>query len=139
MEKKFRKAIRATCPACGGSKKQVRNGKNPSGSTRVWCKECGKHYTSTPKRNGHDWDRVEDVLIEYLKQRIILIRGSSNLIQHIDNPERRLLPLPSPKHRLYRKVARIHRVHHETVKAWVMKWYASELTIDEYLDRAKKI
>jgi transposase-like protein len=42
-----------TCPHCQATEKQVKAGKNPSGSQRFLCKRCGKKYTPAPNLNGY--------------------------------------------------------------------------------------
>jgi len=44
--------IRA-CPKCNAWKNQVKNGRNPSGSRRKKCMECGRVYTVERKSNRY--------------------------------------------------------------------------------------
>jgi transposase-like protein len=44
---------RRYCPNCGSFKGQVLNGKNPSGSPRKKCKQCGKTYTPVKGSNQY--------------------------------------------------------------------------------------
>ena len=41
------------CPRCGEFKGQLRNGKNPSGTPRRKCKNCGKLYTLIEASNQY--------------------------------------------------------------------------------------
>lgn len=41
------------CPYCHATTKQVKNGKNDSGSQRYQCGVCQRRYTPEPKENGY--------------------------------------------------------------------------------------
>ena len=41
------------CPYCHATSKQVKNGKNDSGSQRYQCRVCQRRYTPEPKENGY--------------------------------------------------------------------------------------
>ncbi len=41
------------CPNCTTTKRQVKNGLNPSGSQKYKCNECQTVYTPEPKPNGY--------------------------------------------------------------------------------------
>jgi transposase-like protein len=41
------------CPRCKSGKRQVKNGKNGSGSQKYRCRECGAGYTPEPKEPGY--------------------------------------------------------------------------------------
>ncbi len=41
------------CPRCKTVQRQVKNGKNGSGSQKYRCNECGAVYTPEPKANGY--------------------------------------------------------------------------------------
>ena len=41
------------CPNCKSTKRQVKNGLNPSGSQKYLCHECTTVYTPEPKLNGY--------------------------------------------------------------------------------------
>src|SRR5918911_4303317 len=43
-----------TCPYCHSSVRQVKNGRNPSGSQRYRCRACGRKYTPEPTPQGYD-------------------------------------------------------------------------------------
>ena len=43
-----------TCPYCQSSVRQVKNGRNPSGSQRYRCRACGRKYTPEPTPQGYD-------------------------------------------------------------------------------------
>jgi len=41
------------CPNCQSTRRQVKNGLNPSGSQKYRCNECKTIYTPEPKPNGY--------------------------------------------------------------------------------------
>ena len=41
------------CPKCGKTANQIKVGRNPSGSQRCKCKECGIVYTIDPKQHAY--------------------------------------------------------------------------------------
>ncbi len=41
------------CPKCKSTKRQVKNGLNPSGSQKYRCNECQTVYTPEPAPNGY--------------------------------------------------------------------------------------
>ncbi len=43
-----------TCPHCQSTERQVKVGRNPSGSQRYLCRGCGRKYTPEPKPRGYD-------------------------------------------------------------------------------------
>ena len=43
-----------TCPHCQSTKRQVKVGRNPSGSQRYLCRGCGRKYTPEPTHQGYD-------------------------------------------------------------------------------------
>lgn len=42
------------CPACAQTSRQLRVGRNRSGSQRYRCAFCGRKYTPHPKAHGYD-------------------------------------------------------------------------------------
>jgi transposase-like protein len=42
------------CPACQSTARQVKNGRNESGSQRYRCGACGRKYTPAPTAYGYD-------------------------------------------------------------------------------------
>lgn len=42
-----------TCPHCQSDKRQVKVGRNPSGSQRYLCRWCGRKYTPQRKPQGY--------------------------------------------------------------------------------------
>ena len=42
-----------TCPYCETTSNQIKAGQNPSGSQRYKCKDCQRHYTPEPTRQGY--------------------------------------------------------------------------------------
>jgi transposase-like protein len=43
-----------TCPTCQSSTRQVKHGRNPSGSQRYLCQACKRTYTPQPTVAGYD-------------------------------------------------------------------------------------
>src|SRR5919199_6677477 len=43
-----------TCPSCQSTTRQVKHGRNPSGSQRYLCQACQRTYTPTPTPSGYD-------------------------------------------------------------------------------------
>jgi hypothetical protein len=43
-----------TCPSCQSSTRQVKHGRNPSGSQRYRCQSCTRTYTPAPTAYGYD-------------------------------------------------------------------------------------
>ncbi len=43
-----------TCPPCQSTERQVKVGRNPSGSQRYLCRAGGRKYTPEPKPRGYD-------------------------------------------------------------------------------------
>jgi transposase-like protein len=56
-----------TCPYCQATDKQVKAGKNPSGSQRFLCKQCGKKYTPAPNLNGYPDEIRKQVVLMALE------------------------------------------------------------------------
>jgi transposase-like protein len=50
------------CPHCQRTDRQVKNGKTAAGSQVFKCKVCNRKYTPTPKRNGYELVKREQVL-----------------------------------------------------------------------------
>lgn len=44
------------CPKCKSRTRQVKNGRNKSGSQKYVCRACGTVYTPEPKENGYPAD-----------------------------------------------------------------------------------
>ena len=42
------------CPTCQSSTRQVKHGRNPSGSQRYLCQSCTRTYTPEPTVSGYD-------------------------------------------------------------------------------------
>ncbi len=42
------------CPYCQQTEGQIKNGLNPSGTQRYWCRRCARAYTPEPKASGYD-------------------------------------------------------------------------------------
>src|SRR5262245_1946114 len=77
------------CPRCTSTERQVKNGRNPSGSQRYRCQNCGRVYTREPKPLGYE-EGLRD-------QAVQLYVDGQNL----------------------RRIARTLGVNHQTVANWV--------------------
>jgi transposase-like protein len=78
-----------TCPHCHSHERQVRAGKNRSGSQRWKCQRCGRKYTPEPNEHGYP---------ETLRlQAVRLYADGTN----------------------YRRIARQLKVDHKSVIHWV--------------------
>lgn len=53
------------CPRCGATENQVKNGKNPSGTQKIYCKQCKKTYTPESKKIAYDEDIRDQALKLY--------------------------------------------------------------------------
>ena len=42
------------CPSCHSTARQVKHGRNPSGSQRYLCQRCPRTYTPEPTPSGYD-------------------------------------------------------------------------------------
>jgi len=116
--------MKPTCPYCRTTRKQVRNGKNASGSSRRKCNFCGSSYTPKRQRIGYDKRKIDAVLTTYL----------GLLLEIYPLPENGELFIVRPKQdRLFRIVARLRKVNHQTACNWINEWLDSGKTIKEYL------
>ena len=77
------------CPYCHAEDRQVKNGKNASGSQRWKCQHCGRKYTPQPNEHGYPDD---------MRQQAVRMR--------MDGIN-------------YRRIARFIGVDHKTVILWV--------------------
>lgn len=77
------------CPTCETTDKQVKAGKNKSGSQRIKCQACGRRYTPDPTEQGYPGA---------LRQQAIKL--------YVDGMN-------------FRRIARYLGVHHKTVMLWV--------------------
>ena len=78
-----------TCPYCQASSRQVKAGKQPSGSQRWKCQRCQRRYTPEPKEQGYP--------AEVRQQAVKLYVDGLN----------------------YRRIGRILGVDHKSVMNWV--------------------
>src|SRR5215216_8189484 len=76
------------CKHCESSE-TVKDGKNPSGSEKYYCKTCQRNFTPLPKPNGYDADRRRAAVKMY-------VDGGN-----------------------YRRIARTLGVSHQSVVNWV--------------------
>jgi transposase-like protein len=77
------------CPYCQSKQKQVKAGKNESGSQRWQCQQCGRKYTPEPKAHGYP---------DVLRQQAVKMS--------VDGIN-------------YRRIGRLLGVDHKTVMHWV--------------------
>jgi transposase-like protein len=124
VESEERKQWKAICPRCRTTKKQAHNGKNPSGSLRARCGFCRKYYTPKPKRIGYERAKIEAVLYRYIRL--------WDEVNGFDNSPREATVYPL-KDRIFRKVARIEGVNHQTAVNWINGWLESKKKLREYL------
>jgi transposase-like protein len=54
MEETHHQATSATCPRCAQTLRQLRVGRNRSGSQRYLCSFCQRKYTPHPQVHGYD-------------------------------------------------------------------------------------
>jgi transposase-like protein len=50
---RYNYTMESTCPHCHATTRQVRCGKNGSGSQRMLCRKCGRRYTPEPAAPPH--------------------------------------------------------------------------------------
>ena len=77
------------CPYCHSQERQVKNGKQASGSQRWKCQSCGRKYTPEPKEHGYP---------PSLRQQAVKMA--------VDGLN-------------YRRIGRLLEVDHKTVMNWV--------------------
>ncbi len=77
------------CPHCQATDKQVKAGKNKSGSQRLKCQHCQRRYTPKPNEQGYP---------QALRHQAIKL--------YVDGTN-------------YRRIGRQLGVHHKTVMLWV--------------------
>ena len=78
-----------TCPYCQATERQVKSGKNASGSVRWQCQHCHRKYTPEPKEQGYPTALRQQAVKLYLE-------GVN-----------------------YRRIGRLLEVGHKTVMHWV--------------------
>jgi len=79
----------STCPHCQATEGQIKNGLNPSGTQRWWCRNCRRAYTPQPKPLGYD-DATRLAAVK------LAVDGMN-----------------------FRRIARILGVNHQSVANWV--------------------
>ena len=52
------------CPKCG-SEKQVKRGKNPSGTQKYFCNDCGGWHTPEPKKHAYSEEERKEAIKMY--------------------------------------------------------------------------
>jgi transposase-like protein len=78
-----------TCPACGSTLRQTKEGKDAKGRQRFQCQQCARFYILAPQPRGYEADLRHQAVRLY-------VEGLS-----------------------FRKIARILSVHHQTVINWI--------------------
>jgi transposase-like protein len=76
------------CKHCN-SDKTVKDGKNPSGSEKYYCKACQRNFTPQPNLNGYSHEKKQETVKTY-------IDGTN-----------------------YRRTGRLMKVSHQSVVNWV--------------------
>ena len=54
-----------TCPSCQSTARQVKHGRNPSGSQRYLCQTCQRTYTPEPMPTGYSTTIRQQALRRY--------------------------------------------------------------------------
>ncbi len=67
------------CPKCDESRRQIKDGRTPSGSQRYRCKLCGFRYTPEPKEKGYDEETRLQALRLYMDG--VSLRGVSRILE----------------------------------------------------------
>lgn len=109
-----RKPLKATCPGCRSGNRQVRNGKNKSGTAKAKCQHCGKTYTLLPTSTGYGRNVVARIIHAYLRAR------KRTKFALNDNPGSFMLN--PTEERLSRKIARRYGINHQTLLNWLHNW-----------------
>ena len=78
-----------TCPACGSTHRQTKEGKDTKGKQRYQCQNCARFYILEPQPRGYDAELRHRAVQLY-------VEGLS-----------------------FRKIARLLGVHHQTVILWI--------------------
>ena len=78
-----------SCPKCHAQDRQVKNGKNQSGSVRLRCQYCGRKYTPEPTEHGY---------AQAIREQAVRMS--------VDGMN-------------YRRIARLLKVDHKSVMNWV--------------------
>ena len=53
------------CPVCGKTERQVKNGRNRSGTQTYMCMLCKKIYTPEPKKHAYDEETRKQAIRMY--------------------------------------------------------------------------
>ena len=77
------------CPSCQSSERQIKTGRNRSGTQRILCRECGGTYTFEPKPRGYAEEVREKAVRMY-------VEGNN-----------------------FRRIGRLLGVNHQSVVNWV--------------------
>src|SRR5690348_4899539 len=106
--------VKATCPRCRSGNRQVRNGKNRSGSIKLKCQRCGRSYTPLSISTGYGRRVAAKVIQAYLRA-----RRKTRFAQQ-DKPTSILLN--PTEERLSRIIARKYGLNHQTLLNWLHGW-----------------
>ena len=81
------------CQSCQSSERQIKSGRNRSGTQRLQCLECGKTYPLEPKKQGYSEEVREKAVRMY-------VEGNN-----------------------FRRIGRLLAVHHQSVVNWVNDYH----------------
>lgn len=90
------------CKHCG-SEDSVKDGKNPSGSEKYFCKTCQRNFTPQPNRNGYSADTQQAAVQMYVDgvnyRRIGRILGVAHgsVVNWVREAAEQLQPHDTPK------------------------------------------
>ena len=120
-----KQSLNTRCPSCRTTAGQVRNGLNASGSYRAKCKLCHRTYTLESRRRGHSRYKIRRIFYTYINLWSgDFIKRGLNIPVRFDRAATRGFA---------RQVARVEKVHHQTVLNWLKKWEQSELPLEKFL------
>ena len=82
------------CPSCQTAEKQIKTGRNRSGTQRILCRGCGRTYTFEPQPRGYSEEVREKAVRLY-------VEGNN-----------------------FRRIGRLLGVNHQSVVNWVNTYQA---------------
>lgn len=97
------------CPSCETKERQIKTGRNRSGTQRILCRRCGKTYTFEPKPRGYAEEVREKAVRMY-------VEGNN-----------------------FRRIGRLLDVNHQSVVNWVNAYHAKIKDKTEVPKEAKTI
>ncbi|MBA2607036.1 MAG: IS1 family transposase [Acidobacteria bacterium] len=81
------------CPSCETNERQIKTGRNRSGTQRMLCRDCGGTYTIEPKPHGYSKEVREKAVRMY-------VEGNN-----------------------FRRIGRLLGVNHQSVVNWVTAYH----------------